>query len=259
MTDWGKIVNRITSFIKEKVDEANAKGVVVGISGGIDSASVAFLCVRALGWDRVLGLIMPEKDVTPEEDIEDALKICKMLGIEYKIIEINPAIDAFLKILRHKEDLAIANIKPRVRMIINYYHANSRKMLVAGTGNKSELMVGYFTKYGDGGVDILPIGDLYKTEVFQLAKYLGIPEKIIKKKPSAGLWKGQTDEDELGISYSKLDAILKAIEKGTELTKIPEITGVKEDEVKKVVQMIQNSKHKREMPPVAELRDLISN
>ncbi len=259
MTDWNEVINRITSFIKQKVDEADAKGVVVGISGGIDSAVVSFLCVRALGWDRVLGLIMPEKGVTPEEDVNDALKICKMLGIEYKVIEINPVIDVFLKILGRNDDIAVANIKPRVRMIINYYHANSRKMLVAGTGNKSELMVGYFTKYGDGGVDILPIGDLYKTEVFQLAKYLGVPEKIINKKPSAGLWKGQTDEEELRISYSKLDAILKAIERDIELTKIPEIAGVKEDEVNRVVQMIQNSKHKREMPPIVELRDLISS
>jgi len=202
---------------------------------------------------------MPEKGVTPEEDIEDAIKVCKMLGIEYKVIEINPVIDVFLRILGQSDDIAVANIKPRIRMIINYYYANSRKMLVAGTGNKSELMVGYFTKYGDGGVDILPIGDLYKTEVFQLAKHLGVPERIIKKKPSARLWKGQTDEDEMGIEYSKLDTILKAIEKGVEIEKIPEITGVRKDDVEKVIQMIQSSKHKRETPSAVELRDLISD
>ncbi|HIP57929.1 MAG TPA: NAD(+) synthase, partial [Archaeoglobus profundus] len=146
----------------------------------------------------------------------------------------------------------------RVRMTICYYYANSLGYLVAGTGNKSELMTGYFTKYGDGGVDFLPIGDLYKTEVFELAKYLGVPEKIIKKIPSAGLWAGQTDEDELGITYNKLDTILKGLEIGYSPNEICKIYNVKEEDVRRVIHLIESSKHKRELPPIVKVRDILS-
>ena len=253
---WDKVVSRIVEFIHKTVENANAKGVVVGISGGVDSATTAFLCVKALGKEKVFGLIMPEKGVTREEDVEDALEVCSILGIRHKIVYINPMVEVFLNNLDKGSDIAIANLKPRIRMIINYYYANTLNYLVAGTGNKSELMVGYYTKYGDGGVDFLPIGDLYKTEVWELAKYLGVPEKIIKKTPSAGLWVGQTDEGELGITYVKLDTILKALEKGYKPEEIPEKFDVSVEEVKKVVELIEKSKHKREMPPIVELRDL---
>ena len=573
---WDKVVSRIVDFIRKTVEDANAKGVVVGVSGGVDSATTAFLCVRALGKEKVFGLIMPEKGVTREEDVEDALGICSILGIKHKLIYINPMIESFLKNLDRGSDIAIANLKPRIRMIINYYHANTLNYLVAGTGNKSELMVGYFcydertrvltteglktykdlkpgdivfslnpngkveevpvkevytfnyegemisikgrgidllvtpnhrmlvvrsgmlaftqaveflnkrysipiptpwdgykfsevelskyypkcipkeilylmglyigcevkttlshseflnfrdeygrfiskyiyegrniypkgdkvresiintledikyktcrqfvrialcdvfkqcgnnardkriprwilkypadklfwlykglmdsngcqqtisrqlaldmvelcaklgmqatisirptvkgmrvylitvaneaiypesvskvyykgivwcpdvppyhnllverngkftfcgnTKYGDGGVDFLPIGDLYKTEVWELARYLGVPDKIIKKKPSAGLWIGQTDEEELGITYVKLDTILKALERGYKPEEIHEKFDVTLKEVKRVLRLIEVSKHKKEMPPVVRLRDLI--
>ncbi|RLI87022.1 MAG: NAD(+) synthetase [Archaeoglobales archaeon] len=258
MSNWNAIVDRITSFIGECVRNAGADGVVVGVSGGVDSACVVKLCTMALGNKSVLALVMPEKGVTPEEDVEDAVNLCKELGVEYKVIEINPFIYPFISILGSKPEIAVANLKPRIRMMLLYFHANSRNLLVAGTGNKSELMVGYFTKYGDGGVDFFPIGDLYKTEVFQLARFLNIPESIISKKPSARLWKGQTDEAEMGISYEKLDAILKAIDKGLKPEEILAM-GVSESEVKAVIQMVERSKHKREMPPVVELRDIIQN
>jgi len=255
---WKAVVERIVSFIRKIVEEANAKGVVVGLSGGIDSTTTAFLCVKALGSDKVLGLIMPEKGVTKEEDIRDALEICKMLGIKHKYVEINQIVNAFLSKLDGDNNIAVANLKARVRMTISYYYANSLGYLVAGTGNKSELLTGYFTKYGDGGVDFLPIGDLYKTEVFELARYLGVPEKIIKKKPSSGLWVGQTDEDELGITYNKLDTILKGLEMGYKPDEISKIYNVKEEEVKRVLQLIENSKHKRELPPIVKVRDILS-
>ncbi len=246
--DWERVVEEICKFIKEYVDKSNANGVIIGLSGGIDSSTVAFLCKRALGEKKVLGLIMPEKGVTREEDVEDALSIADILGIEFKIIEINEILDALKRKLGEGNKIAEANLKPRIRMTINYYFANNMNRLVAGTGNKSELMIGYFTKYGDGGVDFLPIGDLYKTEVFKLAEYIGVPERIIKKKPTAGLWVNQTDEDEIGMSYEELDEILKAIEKGQRRC---------DDKFKRVEILVKNSKHKREMPPIARVRHLL--
>ncbi|RLI81584.1 NAD(+) synthase, partial [Archaeoglobales archaeon] len=163
--EWEKVTDTICNFIERYIKESNADGVVVGLSGGVDSSTVAFLCVRALGKERVLGLVMPEVGITAEEDIRDAIDIAEILGIKYKTVEINEIVNLFKEKLGEGGKLAEANLKPRIRMIINYYHANRMNRLVAGTGNKSELMIGYFTKYGDGGVDFLPIGDLYKTEV----------------------------------------------------------------------------------------------
>jgi len=246
--EWEKVTDTICNFIKGYIKESNADGVVVGLSGGVDSSTVAFLCVRALGKERVLGLVMPEVGITAEEDIRDAIDIAERLGIEYKTVEINEIVNLFKEKLGEGGKLAEANLKPRIRMIINYYHANRMNRLVAGTGNKSELMIGYFTKYGDGGVDFLPIGDLYKTEVLELARYLGVPEKIIRKKPTAGLWIGQTDEDEIGMSYTELDKILEAIEKGEKRD---------DEKFERVRYLIRISKHKREMPPVAKVRELL--
>ncbi len=245
---WEKVTERIVSFIKEYVESCNADGVVVGLSGGVDSSTVAFLCVRALGSERVFGLIMPEKDVTPNQDIEDAKQVAEMLGVEYKIIEISDIVKTFIEKLGEGGKIAVANLKPRIRMVINYFYANNMNRIVAGTGNKSELMIGYFTKYGDGGVDFLPIGDLYKTEVLELARYLGVPERIITKKPSAGLWVGQTDEGEIGMSYAELDEILRAMERGEKRD---------DEKFRRVEELVNASKHKREMPPVVKVRDLL--
>lgn len=246
--EWDKVVDRIVSFIKDFVKSSGSDGVVIGLSGGVDSSTVAFLCVKALGSEHVFGLIMPERGVTPEEDVRDAINVAKILKIDYKIIEINEIIQSFINSVGRGNRIAEANLKPRVRMIINYFYANNMNRVVAGTGNKSELMVGYFTKYGDGGVDFLPIGDLYKTEVFQFASYLGVPKNIIEKKPSAGLWVGQTDEGELGITYAELDEILKAIERGESKD---------DDKFRKVLKMVDSSRHKREVPPIVSLRDLL--
>jgi len=254
---WDRVVERICDFIVKKVELADADGVVVGLSGGVDSATVAFLSVRALGSDRVLATIMPEIGVTTEEDVRDAKLVCNKLGIDYKYVEINPILERFSALFNDSESLAFANIKPRVRMAINYYYANKLNRLVAGTGNKSEIKVGYFTKYGDGGVDFLPIGDLYKTEVVELAKHLGVPDSIVQKKPSARLWKGQTDEDEMGIAYRDLDVILKGIEMGLDADEISRKFGVKKEDVAKVVEMVERSRHKRDLPPIAPVRGLL--
>ncbi|MEM4472688.1 MAG: NAD+ synthase [Archaeoglobaceae archaeon] len=241
------IEERITNFIREQVEKSNSTGVVLGLSGGIDSAVVAFLCTKALGREKVLANIMPEKGVTMKEDLEDALLVAKKLGIEYNIIEISPIVKLFLDILGENKN-AVINLKPRIRMIINYFYANKLRRLVAGTGNKSEIMIGYFTKFGDGGVDFQPIGDLYKTEIFEFARYLGVPERIIKKRPTAGLYVGQTDEEEIGMSYYELDEILKEIEKGIER---------KDEKFQRVMNLIKASEHKRMLPPIPKVRDLI--
>lgn len=250
---WERVTERIVEFIRETVSAAGANGAVVGLSGGVDSATVAFLCVKALGKERILVTIMPERGVTKEEDIRDALELCEILGVRSRLIYIDPMLSAFLNNLDEGDELAVANLKPRIRMTINYYYANSLNYLVAGTGNKSELMIGYFTKYGDGAVDFLPIGDLYKTEVFELARYLGVPERIIRKRPSAGLWEGQTDEEEIGVSYKVLDEILRGMERG-ELERIREKFG---ERVEDVLKMVRRAEHKRSPPPVARVRDLI--
>ncbi len=257
MIDWSLVSKRITESIKKIVEDAGAKGVVVGVSGGVDSSVTACLCTKALSKKKVLAVLMPEKEVTDKQDLKDAVEFCNFLGLKHEIIEIKPIVAAFLKSLGEGSKIAIANLKPRIRMTINYYYANSLNYLVVGTGNKSELMTGYYTKYGDGGVDFLPIGDLYKTEVWQLAEFLGIPEKIIKKKPSAGLWKGQTDEGELGISYKELDLILAALEKKIKPEEIIRKFNIKKGNLEKVLQLIKGSVHKREKPPIIPLRDLI--
>ncbi len=219
-------VNEACKWIKEKVKEANCRGAVLGVSGGVDSAVVLALSKIALG-DNVIGLILDCEN--EKEDIEDAKAVCKHFGVKSEYLDLSPVYKKFVEVLPNGTDIAYANIKPRLRMTTLYFFANSKNLLVVGTGNKSELMVGYFTKYGDGGVDILPIGDLYKREVYEVAKFLKIPEKIINKKPSAGLWKGQSDEDELGLSYDIIDSVLSG-----------------ERENIKVKKLVESSKHKRD-------------
>lgn len=246
-----KKVEKIVNWIKEKVNDANVKGVVIGLSGGIDSSCVAVLCKKAFP-ENIKGLIMPCG--SNPKDIEHAELIARKFDIPFEVINLEKSFKTFFKSLEKEEydkkkhkGLAIANIKPRIRMAALYYFANKLNYLVVGTDNKSEEMIGYFTKYGDGGVDILPIVDLYKRDVLRLAKYLGIQKEIIEKKPSAGLWEGQTDEGEMGISYDELDKILDRLEKGKDLSDI------KKEKVEKVKKMIALSEHKRKMPPSCKL------
>lgn len=243
----------IEHFLSEKLRKTGAKGYVLGVSGGIDSAVVLRLAVDAVGKDKVLGLLMPEKD-SPKEDLEDAEALCAAEGVRYRIIDITGAVKAFKEAIGDETDRkALANVKARCRMILLYHFAAAESRLVLGTSNKSELLVGYFTKHGDGGADLEPIGDLYKTEVRALARVLGVPEKIVKKAPSAGLWKGQTDEDEMGIAYDLLDAILLGIEQGLPEELVAERAGTTAPEVERVAAMVRLSSHKRKFPTVAKL------
>lgn len=233
-------------FIKEKVGDAGANGVVVGISGGIDSATVAYLAVRALGKDRVMGLIMP---YYKNRDVDDAKLVCESLGIEYELINIKPIVDEFEKAVGGLDTLSRGNVMSRTRMVLLYAHANARNYLVLGTSNRSEFLTGYFTKWGDGASDYAPLINLYKTEVWEIAKRLGVPEGIIQKKPSAGLWEGQTDEDELGISYRLLDEILwRLVDLKMEKGEIARELGVPVERVEYVEGLVKKSEHKRRLP-----------
>jgi NAD+ synthase len=243
----------IEKFLAEKLRKVGAKGFVLGVSGGIDSAVVLRLCARAVGDDRVLALLMPEKD-SPKGDFEDSKMLCEDEGVEFKVIDITGPIYAFKKAIgKNISRRYLANIKARCRMITLYHYANSEWRLVVGTSNKSELLIGYFTKFGDGGADLEPIGDLYKTEVRQLAKELGIPEKIIKKAPTAGLWRGQTDEAEMRIDYTRLDAVLLGIELGLYEKDIAERAETTVKEVRRVSNMVRLSSHKRKPAPAAKI------
>ena len=221
---------------------------VIGISGGIDSAVVSYLTVQAKGKDNVYGIYLPSNSNT-EQDKEDAKVMFNFLDLPYHETNIDPIIDSYKNQIKLEGDsLPIGNLKARVRMSILYYVSNIINGMVIGTGNKTEIKIGYFTKYGDGGVDIEPIGDLYKTEVWDLAKEIGIPEQIIDKKPSAGLWKGQTDEDEIGVTYEDIDKILKYIDKNSE-TGADSLNGYV-----KVKDLIIKSEHKKENPPIIKVR-----
>ncbi len=234
-----KLVDSIVEWIRERIGETKKDGGVLGLSGGLDSAVVSALAKKALG-DNLLGLIMPCYNKKEDEDYANSVASC--LGIKTQRILLDPIYDYLINILPEGTNFARANIKPRLRMIVLYYFANTLNYLVIGTGNKSEIMVGYFTKYGDGGVDILPIGGLLKTEIRGLAKELEIPKEIIERVPSGGLWEGQTDEQELGITYNELDKTLVAIESG-------DISGISQDLVAKVKGLIEASQHKRSIPP----------
>ena len=235
---------RIIEFIKRKVKEAKAKGVVIGLSGGLDSTVTLFLCIEALGKNKVLGVMMPS-EVNKKEDLDDAIQVCKKLGVKYKIIRIDSIIKEFEKILDLSDKLVKGNLTARIRMCILYYFANKENLLVVGTGNKSEYLQGYFTLHGDIACDLLPLGNLYKTEVKELAREIGVPERIIEKTPSPGLWKEQTDEKELGISYEELDKILPLLEKRMSVKEIHEETGIDEIKIRRVKERMERTEFKR--------------
>jgi NAD+ synthase len=179
----------VEKFLTEKLRKIGANGYVLGVSGGIDSAVVLRLCARAVGKKKVLALLMPEKE-SSKDDLTDGKSLCEAEGVSYKVIDITGPVEAFKKVTAKKLDRkAVANIKARCRMVVLYHHASTERRLVVGTSNKSEILMGYFTKFGDGAADLEPIGDLYKTEVRELARDMGLPKKVIAKAPSAGLWK----------------------------------------------------------------------
>ncbi|TDO94787.1 NAD+ synthase [Halanaerobium saccharolyticum] len=242
--DYTKIKDNLVSWLQNRVQEAGLKGAVVGLSGGIDSSVTARLLQLAFG-EEVLAVIMPCH--SSAQDREDALKVANIFGLQVVENDLSEIYDHFLANLKESGieggKLAAANIKPRLRMTALYYYAQAKNYLVVGTDNRSELKIGYFTKHGDGGIDLAPLGSLVKHEVKELAKVLEIPAEIIEKKPSAGLWDGQTDESEMGFSYQELDQYI--------------LTGEAEPEVKEKIETLASRNSHKVAPIPIPARDEI--
>ena len=235
----------IKDFIKTYVENSKCNGVVIGLSGGVDSALMAVLCKQVLGKENTRCIFLPDES-TPKKDTEHCELIAKKFDLQYETKNITGLVKESTKYCVIKPDkYALANIKARLRMTLLFEYANMTKSLVCGTSNKSELLVGYFTKYGDGGVDIMPLGDLYKTQIWELSRYLKLPSELVDKPPSAGLWEGQSDEAELKLSYVKLDKILIGLEKKKDFDDIVTYADVSKSDVERIKKMRINSQHKR--------------
>jgi len=247
-----KEIERVVEWIRSFVKRAGAEGVVLGLSGGVDSAVVAALAAKALGSRKVFCLGMP-CDSDPS-DLVDAKKVSKHLDVQFEVVDLNQLYTDFLKAREFSTDkdecssLACANLKARLRMATVYLEANDLNYLVIGTGNRSELLCGYVTKFGDGACDFEPLGNFYKTEVVEMARELGLPKKICNRTPSPGLQAGVTDESELGMPYSKLDPILRFIMSGVRYGDLGDSIGFSKDDYKRVAKMVRDSSHKRRMP-----------
>lgn len=242
-----------TSFLAEEVQQAGAEGVVVGISGGLDSATTLALAAEALDPATVDAVFLPGP-TSPEEDEQLAREVADSAGVELDRVPIGPSLQALEPELGVELDRgAKGNLQARLRMCVLYARANAGGRLVLGTGNKSELLTGYFTKHGDGAADLLPIGDVYKTQARVLAERSGVPEAVLQRPPTAGLWEGQTDEDELGLAYADLDVVLAGLEAGVAREHVAEEAGVSTSEVERVASMVADSEHKRSLAPMPEL------
>jgi NAD+ synthase len=247
-------IDTIAQFLRAHGLGNGADGVVVGLSGGIDSALVARLARDALGADHVLGVLLPDA-AFPGPLRTETEEYARGLGVETRTVPIESVEAAYRTLLPELADrVSLGNVKARIRMTILYAIARERRRLVAGTGNKSEILLGYFTKYGDGGVDLLPLGDLYKTDVRGIARELALPPAILDRPPTAGLWEGQTDEEELGISYADVDQILYGLEQLRSEEEIARVTGFPLARVQEVSARVVRFRHKRRPPPIPKVR-----
>jgi len=237
VVELGCRMGQVEQMIRYAYWISGCKGIVVGLSGGVDSAVAATFCCRAIGGEKVLGLSLPAAVSNPA-DINDAAALCKQMGMIHRVVSIEPMLKGFMTMPEFKESrYLLGNLMARIRMAVLYYHANRDQKIVCGTSNRSEFMLGYCTKFGDNAADLQPLLHLYKTEVFEYAREMGIPESIIKKAPSAGLWEGQSDEEEIGLSYAEIDLSLQALEQNDWIA----ATLTEE----KVLVLVKKSEHKR--------------
>ncbi len=242
--DYSAITAKIENFLSSQIEKTNSDGVILGLSGGIDSAVLAYICKRNLK-DKTLALIMPDSEITPKSEIDDALKMIVDTGIEHKVIDINSIVREYGKYLE-SDDKADGNLRARIRTNILYYHANSKNYLVLGSSDKSEHLIGYFTKFGDGASDITPIVSLYKLQVRGIAKYLGVPQNVISKKSSPHLWKDHEAEKELGISYEQIDPVLYCLfDKKLTVVETEKTTHIERSTIEKIERLKISSEHKR--------------
>jgi NAD+ synthase len=242
----------LTQFISRELEKFTISKGILGLSGGLDSTVTAFLATHALGKENLVGLIMPYGE-SFTRDIEDAGKVADVLGIETRIIDIAPAVDSYFERYPTQEKLLIGNKMARERMSILYDFSARLGALILGTSNKTELLIGYGTIHGDMACALNPIGDLYKTQVRMLGRYLKIPEIILTKEPTAGLWLGQTDEGEIGLKYEELDQILYLLVDQTKPASEVEAAGFSREKIDRIIHMIKSSQFKRMMPPIAKL------
>lgn len=248
--NWESVKNQLISFLKDEVTKAGLDRVTVGLSGGLDSAVVAVLCKEAFG-DKMSGIIMPSQ-FSSDSSVEDAFELCNKFNIDYEVIEIAPMVNAFLP--RMNEDkLRIGNFSARIRMSVLYDVSARDRSLVVGTSNKSELLLGYGTIFGDIACAINPLGQMYKSDEFDFARYLGVTDAILNKKPSADLWDGQSDEEELGYSYNVMDDVLKRlVEEKKSKAQLLEI-GIDETLIDMLIHRIKANEFKGKLPVIAQI------
>lgn len=246
-------IEKIVNFIKMQLQASGFKKLIVGLSGGIDSAVTAALACRTIGSENVYGVMLPYRLSHPNS-LNHAREVADKLNIKYEVIDISPMVDSYFDNYEKEADaLRRGNRMARERMCVLYDLSAKYRALVAGTGNLSELMIGYCTQYGDSACAFEPIGHLYKTHIFELAKILDLPDCVISKRPTADLWEDQTDEDEMGITYGRLDEILyHKYELNKSYEELRNL-GFEKEELEKVSKMVKSSEFKRNMPPVPEM------
>ncbi|MGD8634176.1 MAG: NAD+ synthase, partial [Anaerolineales bacterium] len=242
----------LTSFIEVEIKRAAFEHAVIGISGGVDSSLSCFLAAKALGPENVLALHMPY-ETTPDEATRHATQVIEITGVQHKNIEIAPLVDPIFERLPEADRVRRGNIMARMRMILLYDQSVDFDALVVGTSNKTEILLGYTTLFGDNACALNPLGDLYKTQIWQLARAMQVPEEIVEKPPSADLWVGQTDEGELGFTYANVDQLLYLLIDQRYSPQACIEAGFDESFVHEVVRRVQRTQYKRMLPPIAKL------